>query len=456
MSEILTMPRDEQAERAVLASMLLSPQKARELSGALTREHFHITRHRVLFQAAAELVAHDTPLDVITLSSHLRSCGQLDDVGGLQYVMSLFSVTPTAAHAEHYAAIVTDAYVRRQLVLLAEALSRAAQGSDVPTEELMARIEREVLDIGAGRIQWRPVLSLSEIVREVEQWIEHIHAGSGTGFGTLTRFSALDAALCGLEPGSLVVIGARPSMGKTCLATDITFQASTADAPGLFFSSEMNRRELVLRKVASLSGLSLKRIRGGRLEPSDWSALTLAQAQLDGMPVYIDDTPNIDVAELCAKTRRLCAKKRLGVVAIDYLQLLAGGKGDNRTQEIGSITRRLKQLAREIGAPVVLLSQLSRSCESREDKRPRLSDLRESGDIEQDADVVLFLYRDEVYSRNTEDRGIAEIIVAKQRNGPLSTVRLVFLASLTTFRNMATDDVPAGLDRYETERGGGE
>ena len=431
-------PNSLLAEQSVLASMLLSPDKAISILELLTEEDFYRTRHRMLFRAIRELSDKNEPIDIVTLQNALKTSGALDEVGGVQYLMELFSITPTAANADYYAKIVSSKAALRKLINLSGEVSQRAYDEESEVEHMLDFAEAELLRIGQGR-EARSYLCIKEVVDQGFRMIEKLYESKSMITGVASGFPDLDKLTTGFQKSDFIVLAARPSMGKTALALEMMRNAaiwSKAKTPAVFFSLEMSARQLVIRMLCSEARIDSNKVRGGFLSAENWTPLTNAAGLLSSAPIFIDDTPGISIREIRSKGRRLKKEQNIGIIFIDYLQLITDphSRTESRQMEISNISRALKSLARELDCPVITLSQLSRKVESREDKRPILSDLRESGAIEQDADLVIFLYRDQVYDKNSEDKGTGEIIIGKQRNGPLGVVKVAFLPEYTSFK----------------------
>ena len=406
-------PHSIEAEQSVLGAILLDHEALDALEGLLpTPEAFYLEAHRRIYKAMQALHARRLPVDLVTLSEELRARGDLEAVGGLTYLVSLQESVPTALYAEHYARIV------------AKRLAYEEEGS---VDEILDQAGRKVLELAlTGREEeGRP---LRELVHETFEHIEALLQNKGETAGVRTGFKELDGLIGTLAPGSLNIIAARPAMGKTAFALTIAQHAALREGvPVAIYSLEMPAGQLVLRMLCSKARIDMNRVRQGNLTDRDFTRLVDAASRLSEAPIFIDDSPDLTLMELRARARRLRAREKVGLVVVDYLQLISSPpskNGENRQQEIAAISRGLKGLARELSVPVLALSQLSRAVESRPNKRPMLSDLRESGSLEQDADLVMFIYRDEYYHPHSEKAGIAEIIVGKQRNGPTGTVEL--------------------------------
>lgn len=435
-------PHSAEAEQSIIGGLLLDNQVWDKVGTKLCEADFYRTEHRILFRAIFNLAGKNQPFDVVTLLDTLKSNNELDDAGGEAYLFELANNTPSVANVPAYADIVREKSVQRQLISVASAIADAAYNPgdrDVP--ELLDLAERKVFAIAeqtAG--DGGPEVIKSILVRAVEKIDALYHSGDAIT-GLSTGLADLDEMTSGLQPSDLIIMAGRPSMGKTTLAMNIAEHvAIQSTRPVLVFSMEMPADSLAMRMMSSLGRIDQHRIRTGKLEDDDWPRVTSAVHMLSEAPLFIDDSPALSPAEMRARARRVMKEHgQLGLIVVDYLQLMkiAGFKADNRTAEISEISRSLKSLAKELSVPVIALSQLNRSLEQRQDKRPVMSDLRESGAIEQDADLICFIYRDEVYNEDSPDKGCAEIIIAKQRNGPIGRVRVAFLGKYTRFEDLA-------------------
>ncbi len=445
-------PHSIQAEQSVLGGLMLDNQTWDAVADKVSEEDFYRKDHKLIFRAIAQLAEKQDPFDVVTLSEVLESTGELKDVGGLAYLGTLAKDTPSAANIVAYANIVRDRSVLRQLIHVGTEISDSAfttEGRE--TAEILENAERQVFKIAEQRQRgqggFSPIKSLlADAVDKIETLFEM--EGNITGAGT--GFTDLDDMTSGLQPADLIIIAGRPSMGKTTIAMNIAENvAIQGEKPVAVFSMEMPGEALAMRMMSSLGRIDQHKVRTGKLEDDEWPRLTSAINLLAETKLFIDDTPALTPTEVRSRARRLAREHgQLGLIVLDYLQLMQSpSSGDNRVQQISDISRGLKALAKELNVPVVALSQLNRNLEQRPNKRPVMSDLRESGAIEQDADLIVFVYRDEVYNEDSPDKGIAEIIIGKQRNGPLGTVRLTFLGQYTRFENFAGN--PYGDEDYE-------
>lgn len=437
-------PHSVEAEQSIIGGLMLDNQVWDKISSKLCDTDFYRTEHRILFRALSNLAKKNKPFDVITLLDTLKSHNELDDAGGEAYLFELANNTPSVANVTAYADIVREKSVQRQLISVATDIAESAynpSGRSVP--ELLDVAESKVFAIGEQTgTDGGPENIKSILVRAVEKIDALYHSGEAIT-GLPTGLTGLDDKTSGLQPSDLVIVAGRPSMGKTTLVMNMAeYAAIKANKPVLVFSMEMPADSLAMRMMSSLGRIDQHRIRTGKLEEEDWPRLTSAVHMLSEAPLFIDDTPALSPSELRARARRLAKEHgSLGLIVVDYLQLMKvpGFGAENRTAEISEISRSLKSLAKELQVPVIALSQLNRSLEQRSDKRPVMSDLRESGAIEQDADLICFIYRDEVYNQDSPDKGTAEIIIAKQRNGPIGIVRVAFLGKYTRFEDLAFD-----------------
>lgn len=429
-------PHDDAAELAVLGAMFLDREAASLALEMLTGEDFYRPDHRQVFEAAEELYHSGVPIDMITVKNKLEEKQVFDQIGGLPFLANISTSVGSSANMRHYAAIVEEKSVLRRLIRTANNISQMSYEGKTDVNAIMDTAEKGIFDIMQNRHsdQFHHIRDIA--VDSIEK-IEDIYRSKGKLTGVPTGFVDFDQKTAGLQKSDLILLAARPSMGKTAFALNIIQNAAIrSNVPTAVFSLEMSREQLVNRMLCSEAMLDAQRLRTGELTDSDWADLIQAMGPLSQAPIYIDDTPGVTPMEVRSKCRRLKVEKGLGLIVIDYLQLMSGNsRNDSRQQEISEISRSLKAIAREMEAPVIALSQLSRACEQRADHRPMLSDLRESGAIEQDADVVAFLYRDEYYFPDTEKKNQAELIIAKQRNGPTGTVDLTWMGQYTKFGN---------------------
>jgi replicative DNA helicase len=433
------LPHNLEAERSVLGAILIQNEAYNLAAELLRPEDFYRDAHRRVFNRIIALAERGMAVDFVTLKEELARAGELDTVGGPAYIASLVDGVPRATNIEYYAKIVKEKAVLRSLIGAANTILLDAYEADQDAADILDRAEHSIFQIAEGRIR-SGFVSLADIAQDSVEAIQKAHEEKKTITGVPTGFEDLDALTSGFQRGDLVIIAARPSMGKTSLALNVAQHVGTKTGKTVgVFSLEMSREQLFMRMLSSEAMIDGHALRTGFLRTDDWGRLTEALGVLGQAKVFIDDTPGIGVLEMRAKSRRLAAEHGLHLLIVDYIQLMQGrGRFDNRTQELGAISRALKGLAKELSIPVVVLSQLSRAPEARSDHRPQLSDLRESGALEQDADVVILIYREDAYSRDAENTGVAEIIVAKQRNGPTDTVRLAFIRERTRFENLAS------------------
>jgi replicative DNA helicase len=434
-------PHSVEAEQSVIGGLLLDNGAWDRVSDTITADDFYRREHRLIFDAIAALCEQASPADIVTVCEQLDKSSELEVVGGLSYVASLANNTPSAANIVAYCNIVRERSILRQLLRAASDITATTyQPNGRAVTELLDFAEQRVLEIsekGPRRGEVRPI---SKLLTEAVDRIDQLFRSKSSITGVATGFVDLDDKTSGLQPGDLVIIAGRPSMGKTSFAMNIAENASVGHkVPVAVFSMEMPGSQLAMRMMASLGRINAHRMRTGKLDDDDWPRLTSAVSLLNEAPIFIDDTAGLTPLDLRARARRVKREHGLGMIIVDYLQLMQSGEGEeNRATEISSITRSLKGLAKELNVPVIAMSQLNRSVEQRNDKRPVMSDLRESGAIEQDADVILFIYRDEVYNPDSPEKGKAEIIIGKQRNGPIGTVALTFLGEYTKFENYAS------------------
>ncbi|MFF3021820.1 replicative DNA helicase [Gottfriedia sp. NPDC057948] len=441
MSDLLndrTPPQNIEAEQAVLGAILLDSEALISTSERLLPDDFYRAAHQKLFEAMLKIASRNEPLDVITLTSELANQGVLEEVGGVSYLNDLLASVPTASNVEYYAKSVEEKSTLRRLIRTATNIVTESYAPDTPVDVVLNEAEKSILKV-AQRTNVSGFQSIKDVVFTTFSKIETLFNQRGEITGVPTGFTDLDRMTAGFQPNDLIIVAARPSVGKTAFALNIAQNVATkTDENVAIFSLEMGSDQLVMRMLCAEGNINAQALRTGNLEQEDWNKLTMAASSLAGTGIYIDDTPGIRVNDIRAKCRRLKQEHGLGMILIDYLQLIQGnGKsGENRQQEVSEISRSLKGLARELKVPLIALSQLSRSVESRQDKRPMMSDIRESGSIEQDADIVAFLYRDDYYDKESENKNIIEIIIAKQRNGPVGTVSLAFVKEYNKFVNL--------------------
>jgi len=437
-------PHSVEAEQAVLGGLLLDNSAWDKIADFISEGDFYKADHRLIYQHVSTLVAASRPADVITVAESLERNGKLDDAGGLPYLAALAQNTPSAVNIRRYAEIVRDRAVMRQLVSIGTEIAEGALNPMGKTaDELINDAEAKVFAISEQGSRGRQgFVDIRPLVAQVVERIDQLHSNPSDITGTPTGYADLDRMTSGLQQGDLVIVAGRPSMGKTAFALNIAEHICLHERlPVAVFSMEMSGTQLVMRMIGSVARVDQHKVRTGRIGDDEWPRLTDAWGRLNDVPLFIDETPALNALELRARARRLHRQvggPGLGLIIIDYLQLMSStSSGENRATEISEISRSLKALAKELSVPVIALSQLNRSLEQRPNKRPVMSDLRESGAIEQDADVIFFIYRDEVYNPDSPDKGTAEIIIGKQRNGPIGTVPLAFLGQYTRFDNLA-------------------
>lgn len=443
-------PQNVEAEQAVLGAIFLEPSSLNVASEILVPEDFYRVSHNKIFRAMLKLYDEGKSIDLITVTEELASADLLEDIGGVSYLSELATSVPTAANIEYYARIVEEKSLLRRLIRAATSIVRDGYEQEEDVESLLSEAEKRIMEVSA-RKNVGDFKHIKDILVKTYDNIELLNSRVGEITGIPTGFTELDRMTAGFQRNDLIIVGARPSMGKTAFALNIAQNVATkTDETVAIFSLEMGAEQLVMRMLCAEGNIDAHRLRTGNLSEEDWGKLTMAMGSLSNARIFIDDTPGIRIQEIRAKCRRLKQEHGLGMVVIDYLQLILGNSrySENRQQEVSEISRSLKQLARELEVPVIALSQLSRSVEQRQDKRPIMSDIRESGSIEQDADIVAFLYRDDYYNKDSENKNIIEIIIAKQRNGPTGTISLAFIKEYNKFVNLERrydeNAIPAG------------
>ena len=437
-------PQNVEAEQSVLGGILIENDAINKVMEILTPEDFYRDAHRRIYNALINLSVRDEPADLITLTNELRKIDQLDAAGGASYIASLIDSVPTAANIEYYAKIVKEKSILRQLIQTSTDIITESYQDRSDVESFLDEAERSIFQISENRV--RPSFyPIRDIVKQSFKTLERLYEKKELVTGVPSGFKELDQMTAGFQPSDLIIVAGRPSMGKTAFCLNVAqYAAIEKRTPVAVFSLEMSKEQLVIRLLCSEAHVEGTRLRTGFLSEGDWPRLTIAAGNLSEAPIFIDDTAALSALELRAKARRLKADQGLGMVIIDYLQLMKGRtRVESRQQEISEISRSLKAVAKELNIPVIAVSQLSRRTEERTGMRPQLSDLRESGAIEQDADLILFLYRDEVYNRSEDNpnRGKAEMIIGKQRNGPTGKIELAFLSKFTTFKDLYKGEV---------------
>ncbi len=442
-------PQNIEAEQCVLGSALLQKGALVKVLEMLSPEDFYRGAHQKIFSAMITLFERNEPQDLITVSNILRDLNVLDEVGGPAYLASLTDLVPAATNIVHYGKIIQQKAILRRLIETSSDIAARCFDEQGDIDNLVDEAEQHIFEISRSK-SGQAFQPLSKIIPLTFKQIEKLFERKELITGVPTGYNDFDKMTAGLQPSDLIILAARPSMGKTALAMNIAQNAALlSKIPVAVFSLEMSKEQLAMRLLCSVSRVNSQRLRTGFLKDTDWPKLIRGSAQLEEAPIHIDDTAAISVLEMRAKSRRLKSEHDIGLIVVDYLQLMRGRGGvERREQEISEISRSLKAMAKELGVPVIALSQLNRSLESRPNKRPQLSDLRESGAIEQDADVICFIYRDEVYNQAEDNpkKGIAEIIIGKQRNGPTGTFELTFMKEITTFENRSYQDAPPGFE----------
>ena len=432
-------PQNLEAEQSVLGALLIEREAISKVTEFLKPIDFYRDAHKVVFETILELYAKNDAIDLITVTEHLRKENKLEAAGGVSYVASLANSVPTAANVVYHARIIEEKALLRQLINSATAIAGLGYEANEEVDLILDKAEKMILDVASRKVG-KEFVPIKTIILDAFTKIEQLYASKGGITGLSTGFKDLDMLTAGLQASDLILIAARPSMGKTAFVLNIAQHVAVRDKqPVAFFSLEMSKEQLVQRMLCAEATIDASRLRIGQLEDKDWTNLIEGADRLSSAPIYIDDTAGINVVELRSKARRLQQEHGLKLIIIDYLQLMqgnGGGRSENRQQEISEISRSLKSLARELNVPVIALSQLSRGVESRQTKKPMLSDLRESGSLEQDADIVAFLYREDYYNPDTDQKNITEVIIAKHRNGPVDTVQLFFHKQFTKFSNL--------------------
>jgi replicative DNA helicase len=433
-----TPPQNIEAEQAVLGAVFLEPSSLTTASEILIPEDFYRASHQRIFNVMLTLNEKGEPVDLVTVTSELADLKLLEEIGGVSYLSDLANSVPTAANIEYYAKIVEEKSILRRLIRTATSIVTDGYARDDEVDVLLNEAEKGILDV-SRRKNSSSFQNIKDVLVQAYDNIELLHNRVGDITGISTGFRELDRMTAGFQRNDLIIVAARPSVGKTAFALNIAQNVATkTDENVAIFSLEMGAQQLVMRMLCAEGNIDAQNLRTGKLTTEDWGKLTMAMGSLSNAGIYIDDTPGVKINEIQSKCRRLKQENGLGMILIDYLQLIQGNgrAGENRQQEVSEISRSLKSLARELEVPVIALSQLSRGVESRQDKRPMMSDIRESGSIEQDADIVAFLYRDDYYDKESEAKNIIEIIIAKQRNGPVGTVELAFVKEYNKFVNL--------------------
>ncbi len=440
-------PQNIDAEQAVLGAIFLEPASLTLASEILIPEDFYRASHQKIFNVMLNLNDKGKAVDLVTVTEELAAAKLIEDIGGVSYLSELSGSVPTAANIDYYARIVEEKSLLRRLIRTATNIASDGYSREDEVEVLLSEAEKSILEV-AQRKNAGAFHNIKDVLVRTYDNIELMHNRVGDITGIATGFRDLDHMTAGFQRNDLIIVGARPSVGKTAFALNIAQNVAVKTGENVaIFSLEMGAEQLVMRMLCAEGNIDAQRLRTGSLTDEDWGKLTMAMGSLSNAGIFIDDTPGVRISEIRSKCRRLKQEHGLGMILIDYLQLILGSgrSGENRQQEVSEISRSLKQLARELQVPVIALSQLSRGVEQRQDKRPMMSDIRESGSIEQDADIVAFLYRDDYYDKESENKNIIEIIIAKQRNGPVGTVQLAFVKEYNKFVNLET--------RYEAPPG---
>ncbi len=442
LDDLKVPPHSIEAEQSVLGGLMLDKNAWEKIADRVSEEDFYRYDHRLIFRAIAELAEDNTPLDVVTLSEWLKQLDNLEDAGGFAYLLTLSKDTPSAANIRAYADIVREKSILRQLISVGTEIADSGfNAADRPSKELLDEAEQKVFHIAEQGNRQQAFKPIKELLNDALSKIDELSKSDATITGEATGYSELDEMTSGFQAGDLVIVAGRPAMGKTTFSMNIAEYVALNKGTVAIFSMEMPAEQLILRMFASNGRVPLSDIRTGKIREEDWPRVGMSVKAFAKTKLFIDDSAALSPTDIRAKTRRLAREHGgVGLIVIDYIQLMqSGGKADNRASEVSDISRSLKALAKELECPVIALSQLNRSLEQRPNKRPVMSDLRESGAIEQDADIIIFIYRDEVYNDDSPDKGMAEVIIGKQRNGPIGTVRLTFTGKFTRFDNYAPD-----------------
>jgi replicative DNA helicase len=435
-------PQDMEAEQAVLGSILLDNEKVHVAIEKIRVEDFYRSTHQRTFRAMVALAEKSEPIDILTLSDQLRRTDELDAAGGPAYIAGLAEFVPSSANVEHYIRLVREKSLLRQLGHASSAIANKVHEQHADVNAFIDEAEKAIYEVGRDRAR-TGFVQVRAMLRDSLKTIEKISENRNAVTGVSTGFSEIDKMTSGLQPGELIIVAGRPSMGKTAFALNIAENAAMcgeAPVPVAVFSLEMATEQLVMRLLTSQGRVDASKLRSGYANQKDLDRIVMAADRLSRAPIFIDDTAGISLLEMRAKSRRLASEQKIGLVVVDYLQLMRGTSTESREREVAEISRGLKALAKELRVPVIAISQLNRAVEARADKRPMLSDLRESGAVEQDSDVIAFVYRDEYYNKETDKQGVAEIIIAKQRNGPTGTAEVRFFREFTRFENLHPED----------------
>lgn len=436
---IPVVPHSREAEEAVIGSILINPEAYYDVAQFILADDFYIHRHRWIWEAFTRLHERRSPIDFLTVSEELDQMGHLAEIGGPAYLSSMISNVPTSLHAAAYGRIVEETAIRRRMLSAANEIARMAYKEDSSVELVMDDAEKAVFGVSERRMT-RDLQTIQQVISEYYDRIDQISSRGEDAFGVPTGFIDLDRLLMGMQPSDLIIIAGRPGMGKTAFMLSAAKNAAQIHKKHVaVFSLEMSNEQLIQRLIAQETGIDSQRLRTGKLEEDEWPKFTQAVESLSNTRIFLDDTPALTPLQLRTKCRRLHLEFQLDLILVDYLQLMSSGsRNENRVQEVSYISRNLKVMARELNVPVLAAAQLSRAVEQRADKEPQLSDLRESGSLEQDSDIVMFIHRPEIYEKDTLKQNIAQIKIAKHRNGPVGTIELIFRSNLAKFENAAT------------------
>ena len=440
-----TAPHNLQAEQAVLGAMIMDVAALITSLEKVRKDQFYYAQNQIVYEALQTLHAENIAIDITTIANQLEKMGQIAALGGIEYLAELIDAVPTVAHLDYYIDIVLQNATRREMISVGQSILKESMNNEVEINELINIAERNILAVSQKQSMGK-FIPMTDVLSSTLDYIEQLRKNAGGVTGLASTYHDLDEMTAGFQKGDLIIVGARPSMGKTAFVLNIAQNAVRADGstPTIaIFSLEMGAQQLVMRMLSAESRVPGDKLRVGNIDNQDWKKITMGLSNLNKKKIFIDDTPGLSINEIRSKSRRLKVEQGLDLIAIDYLQLIRGDlKGVNRQEEVAHISRLLKALARELEVPIIALTQLSRALESRTDKRPIMSDIRESGSIEQDADVIAFLYRDDYYNRESEDGNTIEIIIGKQRNGPVGTVKLVFQKDYNRFESLAPYAMP--------------
>ncbi len=438
-SAVPVVPHSREAEEAVIGSVLINPEAYYDVAQFLLADDFYIHRHRWIWESFTRLHERRSPIDFLTVSEELDQMGHLPEVGGPAYLSALISNVPTSLHAAAYGRIVEETAIRRRMLSAANEIARMAYKEDSSVESVMDSAEKAVFGVSERRMT-RDLQTIQQVISEYYDRIDQIASRGEDIFGVPTGFIDLDRLLMGMQPSDLIIIAGRPGMGKTAFMLSAAKNAAQIHKKHVaVFSLEMSNEQLIQRLISQETGIDSQRLRTGKLNDDEWPKFTQAVEALSGTRIFLDDTPALTPLQLRTKCRRLHLEFKLDLILVDYLQLMSSGnRVENRVQEVSYISRNMKVMARELNVPVLAAAQLSRAVEQRADKEPQLSDLRESGSLEQDADIVMFIHRPEIYEKDTLKQNLAQIKIAKHRNGPVGTIELIFRSSLAKFENAAT------------------